>query len=734
MKKVRRLGWVVLAGLFAWRGRLVLAQDLDLSVSNVRATLKDQRAFLAAHPKDPAASVALAYTLSDAGMNDLAIETMNRATEVTPSSALAFSAKAWVLRHNSVGEDFGKGFNYDQTLACYRKAIVLNPNDMDTRQSLAEVLQRNRDGVDYGSGADMAAAIETYHYVKSHSHPVSSLIEENLAIALFYSGLFQEAVTEIASLPPTTPYSEKLKAVQVAAVTALHGSAAGIAATADLPTPERKKESLVFAAEGLWNVRLYSQAADLLSASLPNPEVKGIAAKVELFRQLKPFHRDELPEGDPRRPVQRLFSGIVLGTLTKNELAECVVPALLRSEGSPEDSLKQIHALTAMLQSLSKKTGLPIAVVEDLILGNLKIRTVDSSQPGARVVLSNAGTGQMQFFILKEQGMLKIASDGSDLAPIGTEALHLLRDGREQEAISLLNWRRDLLTNSQTKDPLGGSLFGRAWSSGESKGRAAIEMAAASVLSDPAQLKSLLPTAQAEVAREAPEFVHNTSELILARLYLESGDVASGSKLAERMLARYPDSVTAQALMGRAFELNHDWTAWRSLVEKGAANHPQEKAFLLAGVRQAEAEGDFGRAMQQSRKILDSERVDAKDEARYARMSVFAGQAGEEAQQAAQRALLASKAENVEYLTTAAWVNASLGHTAEARELLLDAMRSAEREEPNSEVWFGFGRIFEQYGEAQAAIAAYRRAMAVTPGHTEGELAIAAQRRLQALQ
>jgi len=54
-------------------------------------------------------------------------------------------------------------------------------------------------------------------------------------------------------------------------------------------------------------------------------------------------------------------------------------------------------------------------------------------------------------------------------------------------------------------------------------------------------------------------------------------------------------------------------------------------------------------------------------------------------------------------LHTLGCVYAQAGKTTEARELLLKAMNAQHMEEPNSEIWFGFGLIAEQYGVVDAA-------------------------------
>ena len=90
-------------------------------------------------------------------------------------------------------------------------------------------------------------------------------------------------------------------------------------------------------------------------------------------------------------------------------------------------------------------------------------------------------------------------------------------------------------------------------------------------------------------------------------------------------------------------------------------------------------------------------------------LSLFDDQVDDQALAAAQQANLLSKNDNYAYLHTLACLNAARGETAEARQLLLEAMSSGHLEEPNGAIWYGFGRIYEQYGLYDAAANAYKR-------------------------
>jgi hypothetical protein len=50
-----------------------------------------------------------------------------------------------------------------------------------------------------------------------------------------------------------------------------------------------------------------------------------------------------------------------------------------------------------------------------------------------------------------------------------------------------------------------------------------------------------------------------------------------------------------------------------------------------------------------------------------------------------------------------------VGKTKEAREVLIQSMDLLNLDEPNPDYWYAFGRIAEQYGERDAALANYAR-------------------------
>src|SRR5204863_9897859 len=85
-------------------------------------------------------------------------------------------------------------------------------------------------------------------------------------------------------------------------------------------------------------------------------------------------------------------------------------------------------------------------------------------------------------------------------------------------------------------------------------------------------------------------------------------------------------------------------------------------------------------------------------------------------------------------LHTLATVYADLGRPAEARDVLLQTFRSRLTTEPETQDWYVLGRIAEEYGARDAAIAAYRRTATAENSDLPNSTNQLSLRRLRALE
>ena len=700
---------VVLAGMTTCGLAQTAVETSDLSVTSIRRALAKEHAAIAAHPGDPSNYIDLAYTLTDGGMGDKARMAAADATRVAPTAALAFSAQGWVLHHNSIGVDYGNGFDYDGALQAFRRAVELDPKDLDVRQSLANLLEFNRQGVRYAPDAQLPLAIEAYRYVKQHQQPLHADVVDNLSIDLFYAGRYEEAVGELADLPGTVPHL----GIILASIAASKGSTAAIAVADHIQGDEqRRKDALNFAAEGLWNKRLYSGAADLLTASLPDSSPGlSIAGKIKLFRDLRPFSESNMQRSDPRWPVQRLLELSLTGTMSENSLKELISRQSFATGTALGHALPQTDALSGSLLALMRKTGLPRIVVADIVLSTLTLSA--PAQPGLStpVRVQAVGLSPAQFFVVSEDGAWKIAAATGNASAVGSQALHLILDGKSEAADKLLTWFYDSLMPSEDPgDPLSGDLFSRLWAPSAREAMHESLFAAASLANDASRLRPILEDILKDQEKASSESRRTNLDLLLARIYLRLGDAANARAVTSRLLAQHPRSDVALHLSGKSYEIGHDWADWKRLIVKGLEANPGNRQLLLESATEAVAEDDYSRAREAYQTIVSGPRVTSADYTTYAWLAVMEAKPDQKALAAAQQGLESATGRNYQSLLTVACLDAERGNTAEAHQELLDAMASANLSQPDAGIWYGFGRIFEQYGAIDAAVFAYHKA------------------------
>jgi tetratricopeptide (TPR) repeat protein len=674
--------------------------------SEVRSALKTERAKIAADPKDAALYIDLAYTLMDAGVADEAIEQGRTATQVDPHSALAFSAYAWLLHHNSIGVNYGKGYNYEDSLAAYRHAIELNPDDLSIRQSLSDSLRFDLDGLEYGPTAHLNLAIDALRYIQAHQRPVTPDVANNLVINLFRANRYPE-VNQEADRYARSP-TPVLDGAYLAA-TAITVSPLAALALVERLTDDRKRRSVAldYAAEALWTVRRYPQAATLLEAN--QEEHRGdvtLLRKIQMFRSLQPYQNAADSGSDPLAPVRELIVAGLDGTLSQASLHH-----LFSSHAHPTDRDRQINdsdlrALAGMRQTLTQQTGLPPAVVVDIAMGNLRIKAEPETREGQAKVDAQILGSASHFFLVEEDHRYRIVATSGELSPIGEEALYLANHDKLEEAGELLNWKREF-SQVSPDDPLGGMLFAHLWSAGQKLSAESIRLAAASLMTDSVSAAAMLPELVA--AREkAKGSQQGFLTLLIASIALEQKNAIQANIETKVLLNQYPDSLTAIRLCGRAFSLNQNWAEWQTMLASRLAAKPRSPELLREFAAEQVAHGEYTEARRTYRSLMDGGHGIPSDENEYAWISLFASNADSDATRAAESAA-GGKDPSYAALHTLACIYAVQGRAADARETLYRAMAAAHQVEADGEIWLGFGLLYEQYGEKYAAATAYKR-------------------------
>lgn len=700
-----------------------------LADGKIREALAADRGLIAAQPKDAMQHVHMSAAFLGAGLGEQAQNEARLATTLDPKSSIAFFQLAQTLEYNSIGVRLGKGFDLKGAISAYRKAKQLDPDDTSTRASLGILCEYNAEGDRYAEGSALSDAIAEYRQLRDVDKDAAAQYEDNLLYALLYDHQFAAVLTELG----TVQSSPTRDAIGITAVAASQTVAAALERADRISgSTQQKSAALQLSGQQLIHLGLYAQAADMLNAGIQGQaDAAQIVRQIEIFRNLHHASTDPLPPSDPRGPVQRMLNSMMDGTLGQQ------VPLFLARHAYATDAewnqaIDHNDSSGNISQVIAQRAQMPTAVMRDVVLGNAKITCEGDDAHGYRVSLAALGAANQNLFVSRDDGNFKIVADGNDSAEVGNYAMYLLQNNREPEARSLLDWKRDLVHRGGGDDPLEGDLFARFWTTtGDNSGPDAIQIAAiALTIQKPESQVPLAPALTAFKANPA-----NTDlALLLASAYLNHQDGATARTYTDRLLARYPDSITAITLAGRADRLLGDFAAWSTLLNTHLAKRPTDRSLLLQSAYEAEAESDFPRARKALQQIVDSGKATSFDYNNLAWLGLFDDHVDAKSIEAGQQATLLTNNSSFNELHTLACLYAAQGKTSEARQLLLDGMAAANLAEPNSPVWLGFGYIYEQFGADDAAIAAYRKVTKPDSSPIDStDTWVLAQRRLKSL-
>jgi tetratricopeptide (TPR) repeat protein len=706
-----------------------------LAAGKIREALAADHALIQHNPSEALHHAQMASAFLHAGMGDRARAEAQEAVRLDPKSKAGFRILGWVCQFNAIGIQRGRGFDWDCSASAYKKAVDLDPEDTNTSLNMAILDEYGHDGERYTSDAHLADAIREYKAVKEKDKPTGDQYEDNLLFDLMFSGQYKELVDELEKLPSSVTRD----AMGITARVAQPGGAAGIAAGIDRADhltsgTQERSSALVAAGNQLIHLRLYAEAAAILSAGVEGQNnAAGVTQQIGMYRQLTPWKKVFFPATDPRSAVQRMYMDMMTGEFTEQAATELLSRAAYGSELEWKRNLEKIDESRGFLRNLAENSGLPVSVLLDVIAGNLKFAAEGDDRTGYKVSVQSLGTKAQQYFVSKEGGAYKVVTDGKAASEAGNEALNLLHASKEAEARFLLDWMRDRLHKGGGDDPLAGPLLPRFWTVGDTGGPEAIRLAAASLIVHTPAIKPLLPSIHAAWEQATADQQRLDLGLLLAYGYAEAENGPALKGVSSEILAKYPDSYVAIDLAGRADALLKDWSHWNQMLDTRIVKHPDDENLLRLKVRSAEAQGDFILARATEQLVIDKGKATADDYNIYAWTALFDGKVDAEVVKAAQQTNMLTNHSSYNELHTLACIYAFQGKTGEARELLLKAMSAANLTEPNSSVWYGFGSIYEQYGINDAAIEAYRKVEKPEGPISPTDTYVLAQTRLKAL-
>jgi len=667
----------------------------------VGEALASYHSLIALNPNDAVHHLQLAKVLLDASMGEAARAEAKQAIKLDPQSALAEKTLAEILKRDLVGRELRPGSDWAGAAEAYRAAERLDPDDDSIKANLAILLEYDTSGRRYGDPGKMKEAIAEYQ--KLGQQKLTELgIANNLAYALFYGSDPEGAIKAAQSLnTQPTPLIGACEAI-------LHGSKAGLAELNKRASGEEAfKESARSAGQLLMWTRRYPLAADFLEAGASGENAAWAVGLASTLRNAQ--RHEEIQYADTPTDLAKRYFVLI----NDPELTEAKRRAVLsRYEIELLDHADPVEIKNALnsgkrWKSLLARQNSSLDVEIDIDLQRADAKAEGSDATGYRVRLLIPGNNKT-VFVLKEDGQYKVLPYIP--AAICLYVLDRIQAGDLQGAKVMLDWLREDYHLNGGDDPLGGYVFPRFWIKGEAADAHKMTLAAASWLAfykPPTTAKgiAILESALKEASNE-----HERTNILLALTsgYSTDGDFAKLLPASSELVKQYPESIAAF--------IDNVWALENLGRFDDALAVADQRLKLLDGDEEAlrrkmyieESRCNFTAARGWAQKLVDQGKENANLLNTLAWYALFTGKVENADIAAAIKATQLSK-DNSSHLHTLACLYAETGKTKEARDLLLHAMDELNLDEPNDDYWYAFGRIAEQYGERDIAIADYRK-------------------------
>jgi tetratricopeptide (TPR) repeat protein len=671
--------------------------------SKVKEALAAYRALVARNPNVAVHHLQVANVLLEAGMGEGARAEARLAVKLDPSSAEAERVLADILKHDLVGRNLRSGSDLAGAAEAYRSAIKLDPDDHTAQADLGILLEYDSVGRRYSGQSHMKEAIAEYE--KLGQDKLSDLgIDDNLAFALLYGGDFAAAYKAAQTINPEP------KALMAASMAMMQNSKAGLSEANKAATDDNSfKETARTAGEMLMNVREYTQAADFYQAGAAGDDAARLLGLANMLRTA-PHHEDVQFANTPADIAKRFALVPFIPDLTEAEFEKLLSRNAVKVMNAEDaDERKETLDSGKKMNSELAREDSSLDVTEDILLQMLDPKGEGDDSTGYREKVAVLGGTTMTVFVVKEDGQYKLLDTLDKPNSIGLEMLDRINAGDLKGAKVLLDWMREDQHLEGGDDPLGGPVFPRFWIKGEAADARKMKLAAASILVTTKPTVAQGVTVLEEGLKDAASDRERTNiQLALAGGYALQQNFARMLDVTSALLKQEPDSKTAfidNALALMALGRFDDAIA---LADDRLKLLDNDADALTMKIQIEANRGNYEAARGLAQKLANLGKEDATLLNNVAWDALFTGKVTQDDVARAIRATEMQK-DAAFILHTLACLYAEVGDTKDAHDVLPRAMDDWNLDEPDDQVWYVLGRIAEQYGERDIAIADYRK-------------------------
>jgi tetratricopeptide (TPR) repeat protein len=702
-----------------------LVGQAKLNAGDVRGALEEFRRLSQLHPKEAQHHIEVARALLTGGLGDAAREEARRAIAIEPKNARAHQMLGAVLLHDSLGREYRKGFDRKGAIAAFRKAKELKADDYAIRVALATALSYGDDGVRFGRGASLAESVDEIQALAKDLGDEGKPMLPELTMLYAHMGRF----ADLRTFAPTLEDEQQSILARIIATAAIDGSEAAIRELSALEQ-QRRRSYAAIVGQSMMQLRLYSQAAALMElATQGTAEAAEQRQFIDMLAKLKRF--EDLPQDDgPRSVVMKMFRALLLSDV--ETMAQLTPPEFSVGEDNPVEAMERMD--------MRPPDGMPVAVMGDLTSSIFEMQQEGDDETGYRVrvraLMGDSGADDdMNFYVRRENGRWQVRGVSSSEQTVGHTVLAMVAKGQLEPARKWLNWMREDAKGGTNDDPLEGKPFAALWS--KSKAAASedeIRIAAAALDTQYGWKNS------ESILLASRDGVENATakaaiDLSLATIYQGQKDWAKMLDATSRAIASHPDSATAFSTHVDALLLNGKAAQASALAMQRLERLPNDREAVHARAISAAGAKDYASAQKYALEVLEKSRAKPEDFAFAGWMALFTDQQFDRAIEHAQRGSRDETKkkdgdEDLRALHALAGLYAATGKSIEARTALLKDIDDDNRGMLEDSDWYVLGRIAENYGVEDYAIAAYRN---VKPQNGPATVSELAQRRLDRL-
>lgn len=708
------------------------AQDADPD-ARVAAALRESRDRVAAEPENPEAWIARARTLLQAGLGAPSRTSARKAVEFAPDLAAAHRTLGQALSADSVGRSLAGDFDRPGAEAAFRRALQLDPEDLEARFGLALVLEHDDAGRRYAPEAKLDEASRQYAQLLSRAANEAAV--RSYADLLFRLQRYEDVQELLQKSAP-----KGAEALQVAVVAALEGPPTAVALAQKTLPEDQVRKTVQAAARRLMQVRAYRPAAGLVAAaSRGSVQAQRLVAQAQMLENLRPYDPSQLSSSDPADVGYRMLADM-LSDAPIERLFDHRSRHARRLLDNPIYMQTYRRQVYAQRQSV-RRSGLSMEASLDIAMSRRRARTEGDDALGYRVE-AILGARPAVYFVVQEDGDYKmldvVARPGDPMTDLAHEVLRRVDAGRVDRARSLLVWAYDRRQASEaaTADPMSGPVFARFWEPDAAVGIDEARWAAATLMAETPYdadraVEILLPgREQAVDDADRARF-----DIALATAYNKTQRDVEFLEVTRSLYEHFQGSPLAFQGLSAALLYTRRYDELYELIDDRLRSNGRDLGALQMRVQAAIQRNDLKRAREAAKELAKHREMGPAELNNLAWAALSSGAVDAEAvSQIDQAKKMLERSPNADLLNTAAALYADQGRLGDARRDLLASMRISGYRTPDSNSWFVFGRIAEQLGEFETARGFYA---AVEAPKREGEIPTSpyalAQARLQAM-